>query len=57
LRTTLPKKGLRPKNSEKQKQNRGRGAAAEPTKSMDLWAPRMMNYFTEKKKEAPGAKG
>jgi hypothetical protein len=48
-----PKNGLRPKNRGKQKQNRGRGAAAEPTKSMDLWT-RMMNYFTEVPSRARG---
>jgi hypothetical protein len=37
-----PKNGLRPKNRGKQKQNRGRGVAAEPTKSMDL-RTRMLN--------------
>jgi hypothetical protein len=41
-----PKNGLRPKNRGKQKQNRGRGAAAEPTKIMDLWT-RITNCFTE----------
>jgi hypothetical protein len=44
-----PKNRLRPKNRGKQKQNRGRGTAAKPTKSMDLRTRmmRMMNYFTE----------
>jgi hypothetical protein len=41
-----PKNRLRPKNRGTQKQNRSRGAAAGPTKSMGLWT-RMMNYFTE----------
>jgi hypothetical protein len=45
------KNWLRPKNRGKQKQTRGRGAAAEPTKSMDLWT-RMMNYFTEVRVES-----
>jgi hypothetical protein len=41
-----PKNGLRPKNKGEQKQNRGRGATAEPTKSTDVRTC-MMNYFTE----------
>jgi hypothetical protein len=41
-----PKNGHRPKNRGKQKQNRSRGAAAEPTKSTDLWT-RVLNFFAE----------